>query len=346
MRRRRTSPIISTIVFIVPILLIAAALWWFFEELQPVNAEDETSVTIEVPQQRGVRAIAAELADAKLIRNEYAFIAAVVLSGLGKDLKAGTFILSPSMSATAIARELAKRSAATEVTITIPEGWTADQIASYLAQKGIGTKEDFLSAARVTDSRTLLPDDRFDFLAGRPAGATLEGYLFPDTYRVFPNATAADVVGKMLANFGVKVTPETRARIETKGMTLFGVVTLASIVEHEVTKDQDRAMVADVFLRRLQIGMPLESDATVNYVTGKRALQPTKADTEVESPYNTYRHTGLPPGPIGNPGLSSIMAVVNPQPNSYFYFLTDPTGAVHYATTYEEHLANKQRYLQ
>ncbi len=346
MRRRRTSPIISAIVFFVPVLLIAAGLWWFFDELQPVNASDKSTVTVTVPPNSGVRAIADQLSDARLIRNKYTFIAAVALSGLGKDLKAGTFSLSPSMSATAIAREIVKRNAAPEVTLTIPEGWTTAQIAAYLEQKGIGKKEDFISAAGVSDSRTILPGRQYDFLAGRPTAATLEGYLFPDTYRVFPDATAADVVKKMLDNFGTKVTPEVRATIEARGMTVFSVVTLASIVEREVRKDEDRAMVADIFLRRLAIGMPLESDATVNYVTGKNSLQPTISDTEIESPYNTYRNKGLPPGPINNPGLSSITAVINPRPNSYLYFLTDSAGGVHYGTTYEQHLANKQLYLQ
>lgn len=346
MRRRRTSPIISTIVFLVPVLLIAAALWWFFDEMQPMNAADKGTVTITVPPKSGVRAIADQLSDTGLIRNRYTFIAAVALSGLGKDLKAGTFSLSPSMSATVIARELAKRNAAEEIVLTIPEGWTTAQIAAYLEQKGIGTKEDFISAAGVNDSRVILPDERFDFFAGRPPAATLEGYLFPDTYRVFPDATPADVIKKLLDNFGTKVTPEIRERIQAKGMTIYSVVTLASIVEREVRKDEDRAMVADIFLRRLTIGMPLESDATVNYVTGKSALQPTLTDTEIESPYNTYRNKGLPPGPINNPGLSSITAVINPQPNSYLYFLTDSAGGVHFGTTYEQHLANKQQYLQ
>ncbi|MFH0828984.1 MAG: endolytic transglycosylase MltG [Candidatus Kerfeldbacteria bacterium] len=345
MRHRRTSPVISAILFVVPVILIGVAVWWFFTELRPVNSGNKDTQTFTVPQGSGVRSIAQQLAEAKLIRNEYIFEATVVLAGLGKDLRAGTFELSPSMSATAIARALVKPSA-TDVTIQIPEGWTSSQIGEYLQGKGIGMKEEFVTAASTIDSRTILPDDRFDFLAGRPATATLEGYLFPDTYRVFPNASTADIIKKMLTNFGTKVMSSTRNEIVSKGKTLYDVVTLASIVELEVRSETDRKMVADIFWRRLAVGMPLQSDATVNFVTGKKALQPTESDISVGSPYNTYVNRGLPPGPISNPGLVSISATNNPQPNSYLYFLTDASGSVHYAMTYEEHLANKQQYLR
>ncbi len=346
MRRHRTSPIVSTTLFVVPSLLIIGAVWWFFTELRPADPGNKEPVFITIAPKTGFRDIARQLDEAKLVRNRYLFELVVLLAGLGKDLKAGTYELSPSMSSTAIAKALSKQASAAEVTLTIPEGWTNTQIGTYLTSRGIGTAEDFMAAANATDSRTILPDDRFDFLAEKPSTASLQGFLFPDTYRVFPNATSTDVIRKMLTNFGVKVSADMRARIHESGRTLYDVLTLASIIEREVRIDSDRRMVADIFWRRIGIGMPLQSDATVNYVTGKSVLRSTISDIETDSRYNTYKYPGLPPGPIGNPGLSSINAAIDPTPNDYLYFLTDASGNAHYGKTYDEHLANIDRYLE
>ncbi|MBI4426272.1 MAG: endolytic transglycosylase MltG [Candidatus Kerfeldbacteria bacterium] len=342
---RRWAALRATLSLVVPVVLVAAAAAWFFVELQPVGRARTETVAFTVQPGAGVREIARQLETAGLIRNRYAFEIAVWLSGQSKNLQAGTFALTPSLSATAIARQLAGAGGPREVTVTTLEGWTNRQIAAHLEQQGLGTAEAFLAAASVTDSREILPDDRFDFLAGRPAAATLEGYLFPDTYRFFPTARPADVIKKMLINFGVKLA-SVQSDLQQSGRAHFDVVRLASIVEREVRTDRDRRMVADIFWRRLADGIALQSDATVNYVTEKNALQPTIADTEVNSPYNTYRYRGLPPGPIGNPGLSSITAVLKPEPNDYLYFLTDAGGTVYYAKIFEEHLANKRKYLQ
>lgn len=342
---RRLVALRATLSFVVPIVIIGAAAAWFFVQLQPVDRAQTETVTLTVEAGTGLRSIANQLKQASLIRNRLAFQIAVGLAGLSKDLQAGTFELSPASSATAIARQLAGASGAREVTVTILEGWTNRQIGELLEQKGIGTAEAFLAATNTTDSRAILPDDRFDFLAGRSSTASLEGYLFPDTYRFFPDATPAEVIKKMLTNFNTKVAVGLRDNLAASGRSLFDVLRLASIVEREVRTDRDRRLAADIFLRRLAAGIALQSDATVNYATGKSALQPTIADTEVDSPYNTYRYPGLPPGPIGNPGLSSISAVLKPEPNENLYFLTDASGTVYYAKTFEEHLENKRTYL-
>ncbi len=330
--------------FVIPALVIIGAIWWFFYELRPADAHNENISVITIAPKAGFQGISRQLNDAHLVRNKYMFELAVLLAGLGKDLKAGTYELSPSMSSTAIAKALSKEASPNEVTLTIPEGWTNAQIGAYLESRGIGTSQDFISASNATDSRTILPDDRFDFLSEKPATASLQGYLFPDTYRVFPTATATDVIKKMLTNFGIKVTADMRTQIRTQGRTLADVLTLASIVEREARTDADRRMVADIFWRRIGMGMPLQSDVTVKYATGKSDVQP--GDTQIDSPYNTYKYNGLPPGPIANPGLSSINAAINPQPNAYLYFLTDSSGTVHYAKTYDEHVANVQQYLK
>jgi len=149
----------------------------------------------------------------------------------------------------------------------------------------------------------------------------------------------------MLDNFDAKLTDELRQEIASQGRTIHEIVTLASILEHEAANDRDRPLIADIFWRRLAAGIPLQSDATVNYVTGKSLASPTIADTEIEHPYNTYRNRGLPPGPIGNPGLASIIAAIRPEANENLFYLHAPDGTTYYARTFEEHKANKVKYL-
>jgi len=346
LRPKRPTLVRVLISFFLPAIVIAAAVGWFFLSLGPVDGAREELVAVSIPEQSGIRDISGRLSEAGLIRSRLAFEVAVVLAGIGKSLMPGDYEFSRQDSATKIARALSKGPAEREVTLTIQEGWTTRQIAEYVAGRGIGTVEEFIAAASVHDSRDILPNTQYDFLVGRPERATLEGYLFPDTYRVYADAGPADVVKKMLDTFGSKLTAELKTQLATSGHSLFEVLTLASIVEREVRTDADRAKVADIFWRRIDIGMPLQSDATVNYVTGKSALQPTLQDLETDSPYNTYVIRGLPPGPIGNPSLSSIRAVLAPSANTNLYFLTDESGGVHYAETYDQHLENKRRYLQ
>lgn len=331
--------------FVLPLAAVVIAGVWFVVALRPIGGNPDERVTVVIPPGSGVRDVSTLLESEGLIRNRFAFELAVGLAGLSGDLQAGTFELAPTMSATAMARELAAGSAAKEVSLIIREGWTAQEIGQYLESQKIGTRQDFVAAARTYDSRTILPNDQFPFLIGRPATAALEGYLFPDTYRVYPDATSVEVIRKMLENFGKRINEQLQSEVRQSGRSLYEIVTLASIIEREVRTDRDRRLVADIFWRRIAAGIPLQSDATVNYVTGKNQLQPSIADTEVESPYNTYRNRGLPPGPIGNPGLSSIMAAIRPEPNSDLFFLTDRDGGVHYAKTFDEHLQNKARYL-
>jgi UPF0755 protein len=193
------------------------------------------------------------------------------------------------------------------------------------------------------------PDDlseEFPFLAEKPAHVSLEGFLFPDTYRLYREAGPEDIVRTMLRNFDRKIDAELRAKIEASGRSFYEIVTMASIVEREVRTDESRRRVADIFWRRYDIGMALQADSTVNYVTGKSLAAVSFEDTKVDSRYNTYKYPGLPPGPIGNPGLAAIRATVDPLPNDAWYFLTDAEGNVHYGRNLDEHNRNKARYLK
>jgi len=218
---------------------------------------------------------------------------------------------------------------AAEITVRIPEGWTNDDIATYLAQTGPWLAADVLEADK-----------------GK------EGYLFPDTYRVYASSTAASVVDKMLKNFDAKLTDELRADITKQGKTVEDIIIMASLIEKEAPinynkeENEDARIIGGIFWNRLKIGQGLQSDATLSYILKDKEDQHSGADLQIDSLYNTYKYRGLPPGPIANPGLLAIRAAIYPATTKYYYFLTTPDRQVIYAKTYEEHLQNKYKYLK
>ena len=294
----------------------------------------------------GVGTITDHLVAQGFVTNALVFKADVLFEGARSRFLVGDFTIPAGASIRTIVNLLTTTPTAQEVTIRIPESATAREIAGILDRAGVLPAADFLAAVSTTDSRTVAPDRSYDFLRDKPVTATLEGYLFPDTYRFFTDATPAHVVKKFLDNFEAKVSSTVLADIRSQGRTIFDVVTLASIVDQEVRTDADRKLAAGIFWKRLGLGIALQSDATVNYITGKQALQPTNADLAITSPYNTYQNRGLPPGPIGNPSLSAIRATANPQASDYLYFLTKPDGTTVFSKTFAEHLENKRKFLQ
>lgn len=239
-----------------------------------------------------------------------------------------------------------------EVKITVIEGWTLFDIAEMLEAKGLATEKEFFDFVGVPADTSRPGYEKSDlmktypYLEEIPAGVSLEGYLFPDTYRVFADEGVESIVGRLIANFDRKFDADMRAEVEAQNKTMYEIVTMASIVEKEVRTDPDRPKVADVLWGRLRVGMGLQVDSSVNYVTGKNDPGVTRKDSRVDSPYNTYRYRGLPLGPISNPGLKSLQASIYPTETPYTYFLTDLEGNVHYARTHDEHVANKFKYLK
>lgn len=236
---------------------------------------------------------------------------------------------------------------AEETTITIIEGWNDSEIGEYLEKQGLFTKSEFLKAL-----------DNFDTskfpLIKRPAKASLEGYLFPDTYRVSKTSTPEEIISKMLANFSNRLESIDVSDPEKKynGLSLYEIITLASIIEKEsggqgttsgnLSLQEERNLVASVFYNRLEIGQALESDATINYVTGKDTPAASASDLEVNSAYNTYKYPGLPPGPICNPSLGSLKAAISPAESDFLYFLhKQPSGEVDFSKTFDEHRRKK-----
>jgi UPF0755 protein len=241
-------------------------------------------------------------------------------------------------------RDQRQTAKAPQTSITIIPGWNDKQVGAYLQNKGIVSSQDFLSAANNFDI-----SEYSDFLPAEAKG-NLEGFLFPDTYFIPAGPQASTtisniVIEKALDNFGQKVTDTMREQAASNGITFYQAMTLASIVEKEAGSDEDKATIAGIFYNRLRAGMPLQSDATVSYITGNADVSTT--DTQINSPYNTFTNKGLPPAPICNPSLSSIQAALYPVSSNYLYFLTDPaTGRAIYAVTYQEHLQNKAKYLK
>ncbi|MBP5993422.1 MAG: endolytic transglycosylase MltG [Candidatus Moranbacteria bacterium] len=280
--------------------------------------------------------VATHLEEQGIVRNRFGFLYALARQKKLNSLVAGEYRLSGNLAAQDIVVRLSTGQVVSpDIQVTFPEGFTLQQMADRLTQVGL-PGDDFLEQGLAPASAWR---SEFSFLSLLPPGGSLEGFLFPDTYRFDRKADALDITRSMLATFERKAWPLFASRTSKDA---YAALVLSSIVETEVRSDQDRALVADLFLRRLALDHPLQSDATVKYILGKNKVQHTFEETRTDSPYNTYVNKGLPPGPIANPGLSSIKAVLNPAKNSYFYFLSDPkTGETVFSVTFEEHVRNK-----
>ncbi len=350
----RRSLLIFFICFLVILGTGAVAWFWFSAQLGAADPEG-SSQRFTIASGESSEAISKRLDESGIIRSSLAFRVYTALEGLSSGLQAGTYDLSPSSKLADIARELSDgKVLSDEIKVVIPEGLTNDQLADLLADEflpyqesgsGLSSKAPLKAAFLDSFSGEDLTTSDYPFLEGRPAGASLEGFLFPDTYYFFKTATPEEVRNRLLDTFEEKVPATLRAEAESLNRDFFEVLTLASILEKELRTSADRKVAADLFWRRLDSGMALQSDATVNYVTGKSRLQPTLDDLEVESLYNTYLHPGLPPGPISHPSRDAIESALEPTPNDYVYYLNDASGKTHFAKTYAEHLANKAKYL-
>lgn len=297
----------------------------FFSLSQPVDKNDKTPIIFVVNPGEPVRSIGDRLQKEGLIRNNLVFLLTVKRLGIEQKIQAGDFRLSKDKTPEQIANELT--TGTLDVWIQIIEGLRAEEIAEILKEK-IPTYEN-----------TWLVQLKKN-----------EGHLFPDTYLIPKDADINLIIGVLTNNFDNKI--ESLKQVDNNGLSLAESIILASIVEREALFDEDRGIIAGILLNRLRIGMALQADATVQYALGyqpeekdwwKKAL--TKDDLGINSPFNTYRHAGLPPKPISNPGLASFKAVFNPTDTDYLYYLHDSTGRTYYGRTIEEHNNNIKRYL-
>lgn len=318
------------------ILLVIIGVYVIYRlNLRAVNRALPTPVPVSIEKGEGVAAIAKELETTGVIRSRWAFEAYVTIHGLRRKIEAGYYELSPGATTITNAKIIA-RGIVVNKAFLVPEGATVQQIENTASETWL----------RGVDLPKAMSDSYTNsFLAQRPAGSTLEGYLFPDTYEIAPSTTPHLLIQSMLNNFGTKVTPQIIAGFAKQGLSLHQGLTLASIVQSEVSKVADQPTVAQIFLKRLSIGMMLESDVTANYGATQLGISSYTDIKSIKSPYNTYLHPGLPPGPICNPGITAINAVASPAATSYLYFIADKQGNTHYATTLAEHEVNVAKYL-
>ena len=257
------------------------------------------------------------------------------LGGEERKFKAGTYHRYVNMPIRE-ALDVLVSGEASMIRFTIPEGFTVREIASRLEREGIVSSKAFLDKAKHFGPYRYMQ-------ASRQAMFRSEGFLFPDTYEVEPGTSAEAILQMMVRNFDNKLTDEMREKAAKRNLSIYELITLASLVEKEARYEEDRPIIAQVFYKRLDINMPLQSDTTIQYLLDVPKEDVTYADTEIDSPYNTYQNYGLPPGPIANPGLASIEAVLDPADTDYLYFVADRAGHNHYTKDYEEHLENVNR---
>jgi len=313
------------LILIVLIAVIAGGITsWWRNGLSPVDKNNKTAKIFVVEKGAGLREIANNLKEEKLIRDATVFFLLTKQLNYDKKIEAGSFRLNPSMTTEEIMKALTHGTL--DIWVTIPEGKRANEITDILKEN--------------------LPT--FDE-SWREKLNEKEGYLFPDTYLFARDSTIDQIISKMSENFEVKY--QELLGPSLKNFTKDEIVTIASMVEREARHDSDRPLVASVILNRLEIGMALQIDATVQYALGfqedenrwwKKSL--TLEDLKLNSPYNTYRNNGLPPTPIANPGFLALEAVVNPANTNYIYYVSDKNGNNHYAETLEGHNANREKY--
>jgi UPF0755 protein len=308
---------------------------FFVWNLAPVEPGARTTQIFEVPYGASLRHVCYNLEKQGLIRNRVVFEIFIRLNQEKRMTKAGNFRISPGMSVPRIVRELVS-GRPRMIRITIPEGLTNKEIAALLAQKGLVNQQRFLQFA--ADSNFINQVFKTIQVTG---GA--EGYLFPDTYEFDLNVTEKEILTAMLKQFE-KEYNQYFAAIPKERRT--EVIIIASLVEKEAKEAEERPVIAGVFYNRLRRNLALQSCATVQYVLGKRKERLLYQDLQIESPYNTYRHPGLPPGPIANPGLDSLKAAAAPLDVPYLFFVARPDGKHIFSTTYDEHIKAQQRLSQ
>jgi len=315
------------LIFLTFSITIIFTYFYYKQGLLPVDKNNKQTKIFVIRKGESLKSIIDNLYRENLIRNKLAFYLLLKKMGIEKSIQAGDFRLSPSMNAETIAKTLTKGTL--DIWLTIIEGLRKEEIAQLINKNFSIPESEFLKYAK-------------------------EGYLFPDTYLIPKEATAGAIIKILNNNFYRRFNKELQQKAKKKGLTEEEVIIIASLIEREVKYDEDRSKVASIILKRLKNDWPLQVDATVQYALGYQPQERswwkkylTQKDLEVDSPYNTYKNKGLPPGPICNPGLASIKAVIDASENTpYWFYLSDKTGTIHYSKTLEEHNKNIRKYLR
>jgi UPF0755 protein len=312
---------------------------------QPMDGADKKPIAITIPDGASTQSIAGILKKAKLIRDVTLFKFHSKLKKNDGKYKSGAYEMSRAMSTDEIMASLmsgGKSDSGNTKRFTIPEGYNTLQTMNRLVKEGFVTEEDFMEEVK---------NGAFDypFLEGTPNDESrLEGFLYPETYDVYDDATAHDIIDKMLSQFNKLFKEEYYAKAEKMGYSVREIVTMGSVIERESKAADERPVMAGVFYNRLKENMKLQSCATIQYILGEPKEFLTNADTQIESPYNTYLHEGLPPGPICSPRMASVEAALYPDDNDYIYFVVSPelNGTHNFSADYNKFLRDKDAYYE
>lgn len=324
---------------VVGVLLI---LGWYGWQVNVTKGGSVVDFVIEEGQ--GVNEISTNLFETGAIESKLVFETHIYLADLEGSIIAGTYQI-PRSSVKTLTEQLTTGPAREEKKVTFIEGWTLHDIANYIEEQGISSKEDFLAIVNKPVANGF-SSDTYPILYSKPDSVDLEGYLFPDTYRVYKTVTAEQVVDVMIQTLTRRITREMAEEIDAQGKTFHEILTMASIIEKEVISDKDRRIVSGILWKRIDAGMPLQVDSTVNYITGNDRPGVLIDETKLDNPFNTYKYKGLPPGPIANPSLSAIQASIYPTESDYWFYLSKPDGETVFSETYEQHVNAKNTYLK
>lgn len=340
-KKLKSKYFIAIVVVIMILLLAWGSFNWSLNRASlAVDENSDQTIKVEVPEGSSTARIASILLEKGLIKSEFAFKYQSKKLEYDNKYQAGNYVLSQNMNMNAIMEKIKNGEAEFEtIRFTIPEGYDINLIAKALEEKGLIDIEEFYE---------VLNNESFDyrFLEGIPVGKNyLEGFLFPDTYEFYMDATERDIIDRLLQRFDTIFIDTYYDRAKELGYSVREIIAMASIVEREAILNEERPTVASVFYNRLEIDMRLQSCATVQYILGEQKARLSTADTQIESPYNTYLNMGLPPSPIASPGVKSIEAALYPADTDYIYFVAKGDGSHAFAKTYNEFLTYKNKYI-
>jgi len=338
------------------LIVLGILIFFFVVAYLSQHGKSQENVVFGIKKGEGITQIASHLEQSGLIGSTIPFYIYTFLTGSGKNLQAGEYALNPSMSIGDIVKEFTSGNViSTDVVLTIIPGWTLRDVAQYLESLEMFQAKELEEIlgfpgvdyrAEKTMPRPYDFSSEFPFLADKPKTVSYEGYLYPDSYSIAKGSSLTAITRKILGNFAAKLTPGLRDEITRQGKSIFDIIRMASILEREVQTPEDKKIVAGILWKRLKAGMPLQVDATINYVLHKTNNELTGDDLKIKSPYNTYTNLGLPPTPISNPGIDSIRAAIYPSSTEFWYYLSTNSGKTIFSRNFEEHKAAKAKYLQ
>lgn len=348
---RKIVLVVSLVLFIIIGIGGFSAYKYVKSALQPVDENSTEGIEVTIPMGSGINTISTILEENGIIKDKQIFKYYVKFKN-ESQFQAGDYTLTKAMTFDELIESLKTGRVYREpvFTITIPEGLTLDQIGQVIAKNTAHTADEFMevvtSEAFVSKMMAAYPTLITEEVFNENIRYDLEGYLYPATYPIYEETPSIETIIEMMIGEMNKLVLDYSTAITDRKMTVHQFLTFASLLEEEATAQTDRETIASVFYNRLEIGMPLQTDPTVLYALGSHKDRVLYSDLEIDNPYNTYKVNGLPPGPIAGAGKTSLEATINPTDTDYLYFLADSTGVNHFAKTYDEHLANVNKYIR